>query len=582
MKTSLSKNLRIQSRKIIRLAFLILTFPALINIAFGQTNLCSRDFIETEVLATPTNTSNATVHVNCNIVLQPQDVVKKRILFEGAEDSGLTLDCNGATTGDRATIDGGKGRFGWKDVIEVKSREENGTWNRPANITVRDCNIIGSIRVWGRCPNSDCASLKDSSSKQGHTRRMRASAPRNIVFDNITLTGTGRNPLYFGPGVTGSKLLNSEIKGKSTKVGIYLDAESARNVIDGNTIHVSTGGGSWYRDSEPLIAVDGSSSNRIINNFFSKTNHGGIYLYRNCGYKGVSRHATPSRNLIINNIFYYNRYRGSNRAIHVGAHDGYDYRSFPIWGTCHDDKKNSVGSGVSDRDHARHNAVMQNQFYKRPQKDVIQIGRGGNPLIKTDIAAWGVTNKFHLPVYIDHNETVTDATVNKTRRAGCFLESSQTFMQHGEIRSNVSNVGGRLCSRQDRCDNSYLQRGATTDCRDITEVAFDCRVEGDNNGCETVATCPGNDRIIASKAVCNLEFGSVSQSLVNNLNSNLISVSTPSDKISKGSCHVGSNKTSKDKIGIQFVNGLRSVAVGCKEHDRNGGDCHIKGSLYCR
>ncbi len=575
MKTVLSKNERRWGCKSIRLAIAILIFPAFINIATSQTNVCSRNFIETEVLADPTEPLNATINVNCNIVLRPQDIVKKRMLFEGGEDSGLTLDCNGAT------LDGGKGRFDWKDVIEVKSRKENETWNRPSNIIVRDCNIIGSIRVWGRCPNSDCASLKDSSSKQGHTRRMRASAPRNIVFDNIVLTGTGRNPLYFGPGVTGSKLLNSEIKGKSTKVGIYLDAESARNIIDGNTIHVSTGD-DQFRRSEPLIAVDGSSSNRIINNFFSNLSHGGIYLYRNCGFKGVSRHATPSRNLIINNIFFYNRYRGGNRAIHVGAHDGYDYRSFPIWGTCKADNDNDFGSGVSDRDYARHNIVMQNQFYKRPGKDVIQIGRGGNPPIKTDIATWGITNKFHLPVYINHNETVTDATVNKTRRAGCFIESSQTFVQHGENIVNVSNVGGRLCSRQDRCDNSFLRRGTAIDCREITEVAFDCRVEGNNSGCDTVATCPGSDRIIASKAVCNLEFGSVSQSLLDNLGNNLISVSMPSDTVSRGSCYVGSSKTSKDKIGIQFVNGRRSVSVGCKEHDRNGGDCHIKGSLYCR
>lgn len=461
MKTALWIKESSLERKCIRLAIAIFISLAFINVASGQTNVCSRDFIETEVLAAPTNTSNATVHVNCNIALQVHDVVKKRLLFEGAEDSGLTLDCNGAT------VDGGKGRFDWKDVIEIKSRkEENGIWSRPSNIVVRDCKIIGSIRVWGRCPNSDCASLKDSSSKQGHTRRMRASAPRNITFDSIVLTGTGRNPLYFGPGVTDSKLLNSEIKGKSTKVGIYLDAESARNVIDGNTIHVSTGD-ERFQKSEPLIAVDGSSSNRIINNFFSNLSHGGIYLYRNCGFKGVSRHATPSRNLIINNIFFYNRYRGNNAAIHVGAHDGYDWRSFPLWGTCKKDNGNDFGSGISERDYARHNVVMQNQFYKRLGKDVIRIGRGENLPVKLDVATWGITNRFHLPVYIDHNEKVTAETVNKTRRSGCFLENSQTFMQHDETRINVSNIGGRLCSRLDRCDNSFLQRGTVTDCREI-------------------------------------------------------------------------------------------------------------------
>jgi hypothetical protein len=75
--------------------------------------------------------------------------------------------------------------------------------------------------------------------------------------------------------VTYSKLINSEVKGISSRVGIYLDAESAYNTIENNSIHVDTD------DDEvgetvpflpdrgwPLIAIDGSTGNKIINNNF--------------------------------------------------------------------------------------------------------------------------------------------------------------------------------------------------------------------------------------------------------------------------------------------------------------------------
>ena len=100
-----------------------------------------------------------------------------------------------------------------------------------------------------------------------------------------------------------------------------------------------------------MLAVDGSSYNLIINNWFSGLNNGGIYLYRNCGEGGTVRHATPSYNQIINNVFYYDEYIGFNPSVFIGSRNG--NRSY-----CGDDGGYPFGSNSSDLDYARYNVVM--------------------------------------------------------------------------------------------------------------------------------------------------------------------------------------------------------------------------------
>jgi hypothetical protein len=45
---------------------------------------------------------------------------------------------------------------------------------------------------------------------------------------------------------------------------------------------------------------------------------------------------------------------------------------------------------------------------------------------------------------------------------------------------------------------------------------------------------------------------------------------------------VGFNKLQSGQKEITNIKGFPSVGVGCQEHDKNGGDCHIKGVLYCK
>lgn len=59
---------------------------------------------------------------------------------------------------------------------------------------------------------------------------------------------------------------------------------------------------------------------------------------------------------------------------------------------------------------------------------------------------------------------------------------------------------------------------------------------------------------------------------------NQIKVVRTSDKVSDGYCFIGSNKISKGAKTLYDVQDQIRASVGCKEHDKNGGDCHIKAS----
>jgi hypothetical protein len=421
---------------------------------------CNDEWVQTVVLAEAAEDkfdqngeleeARSYVKLDCNLTLDPEDVVTKRIIVEG-DFQNLTLDCADAK------IDGGPphyNHYSWSpypspgawtphgpvDMITIRSKESSTidsagipVWRRPQNITVKRCNIIGSVRVKGM----EGDSLFESSFMADHTTRARNNAPTGIIFDQVTITGFYRNPLYFGVGVTNSQLINSELNGSSTAIALYLDAESSGNTIRNNNIHVDT-------DTE-LLMIDGSSGNHIIDNWFSALDGGGISLYRNCGERGVARHSTPSNNHIINNIFYYDDYyigpspwnpsvRLGVPSIHLGSRNGEPPGFEPPWdlaGYCDDDDGNPYGSGESDLDHATHNVVMQNKIY---ENDVAY-------------AIWTTNPTVNSPNYIDHNSTVTSA-VWQNNLAGCFV-SPGDFILHGET-VTLSNLVYT-------CDDSFLR-----------------------------------------------------------------------------------------------------------------------------
>lgn len=497
------------------------------------------------------------MRVTGDLTFSPGQKVRGPIVFAGAEASGSTLDCQGAT------IEGGTDTI---VIMPTKSGSGlNARYSPPKNVTIRGCKIKGSVRIWGMGPNANGGEMCQSSRTLDHVARARRNAASGVRLEGLTITANGRIPLYVGPGVSDTTLIDSTIEG-STVLAIYLGAESTRTTIRDNRIHPNT--------TRELIAIDASSNNRIINNRFSNLSHGGIYLYRNCGEYGTIRHSPPAHNQIINNVFYYNRYRGSNPSVFLGSRTVHDGLFDDGPGYCPDDRGFPFGSSVSNWDYARHNVVMQNRIYKRSIADMIRtsyINTKSGPRI----------DQPNDPNYIAHNETVTAAA---KRPAGCYVRDGfgTNFLLHGESLSVFRINGGPRCNgRQLTCNDGEITSSSRPLCR-IEKEELSCQVTGDNDGCRKVAWCPSGTSIVGAVAACNLEYGTVSRAAVDSTPIGVLRVERVSDRREDGSCYVGATtRVSSGQTEIVDVARARGVYVGCQEHDRNGGDCHIRGHLYC-
>ena len=530
--------------------------------------------------------------IDCSLSLTREDVLKgpitKRLIFEGASASGVTVDCNGAT------IDGSPLKPNYDPnqntawyMVEFFSKKlgdsaTGGIWQPPVNVTVRNCKIKGSVSVAGM----DSGSLLMSSRLKGHAERARNNAPRNIVFDHVIIDGQGnRIPLYIYPGVSYFQMLDSEIMGKVYGVSIYLDAESYRNTFRNNFIHTTD------TDSEKreLMALDGSSYNTIINNRFSAINQGGIYLYRNCGEAfdskkghGMIRHSSPIGNTIINNVFSSNL---SCPSIMVGSRQGNGDKDSCSIGDrpyCDHDAGYPFGSSASNHDHAQFNAVMQNQVY-RGVHSVSDMFKAGRPDLNT-------LN------YIEYNETVDRAI---RRKAGCYLSDGYPyFILDGDFVNLFRGANGEPVCRGYRytCNDGVLTRSSDSTCQmsQVGQVDFDCQATANNKGCAKTVSVPPGKKIVGAKAACNLEFGTVSETELNGVLANSVKVLRASDDVSKGSCTLGRTSIRSGEAAISGIIGANRgafglnsfgpnrVLIGCREEDVNGGDCHIKVRLYYR
>lgn len=278
--------------------------------------------------------------LTCRAVLRSGQSITRPLLIEGAEASGAGLDCQGGTVGRPGVATTTR-----QPTIAIWSRRITAAhWSRPTDIRIANCIIHGAVRVWGMGADGDYDDLRASSRTAAHTATAQAAAPSHIEMDRLVIVGTGSIPLYVGPGVTRLSLKNSTLSGHSDATALYLDAESADNRIENNTFSVRTG--------RETVAVDGSARNRIIGNRFALAGRPGVFLYRNCGERGVIRHQTPSDNQITDNVF-----SGASwprpRLVVVGAREG--RRSY-----CNADRGYPWGSSADDGDRATGNIVARN------------------------------------------------------------------------------------------------------------------------------------------------------------------------------------------------------------------------------
>jgi hypothetical protein len=301
------------------------------------------------------------VSINCDVSLQPMQTVIKTMLLEGSAATGATIQCHGASVGN----------------IEIRSGRQvslvNGAtiFDPPERINIQNCHINGHIRITGMTTED----IIPASKQADFTQLARQNAPKHIWLNNVLITANKSwplsIPLYISPGVSDVHLLNSTLKGSSSSVAIYLDAESTQNEIRANHIEVKTG--------REVIAIDGSSHNIIADNYFSGLSKGGIYLYRNCGERGAIRHATPSDNLINGNYFYYDHYWGEHPSIFVGARNGRASYCKPIVQA--NGQPYPFGSSLSPLDFAQRNQISNNRIRKRSAQTMIKVQ---NPAVNAD------------------------------------------------------------------------------------------------------------------------------------------------------------------------------------------------------
>jgi hypothetical protein len=115
----------------------------------------------------------------------------------------------------------------------------------------------------------------------------------------------------------------------------------------------------------------------------------------------------------------------------------------------------------------------------------------------------------------------------------------------------------------------------------VKEVAIECRVSSSNDGCDKVVDCPPGTRVRTARAACNLEYGAVTDEQLSSVQRGYLKVVRSSDHVDEARCWVGTNQVGGGQVAIADIRERTRVSVGCQEHDRNGGDCHIRGSLYC-
>jgi hypothetical protein len=282
------------------------------------------------------------VHLTCSLHLKPGERVTRRLLLEGRAASGVTIACEDASIGP------GEAGTGLLDfAVEIRSRPpsaETPRWDRPTDIVIRGCSILGHLRIWGMGMNGQGPAVRESSHSLGHTQRAQEAAPTRILLDSLTVTAFGRIPVYLGPGVTRVTLKGSRIVGTSSATAVYLDAESADNTIADDDFDIRTG--------REMIAVDGSARNTITGNRFALHGEGAVRLYRNCGEGGTVRHQTPSDNVVTGNTF-----RGAGfftRPIVVNSRNGWDFH-------CSADAGYPFGSSSDDRDNGTGNVTEPNR-----------------------------------------------------------------------------------------------------------------------------------------------------------------------------------------------------------------------------
>lgn len=268
---------------------------------------------------------------HCQVDFAATDVLRP-LRIQGAGASGLRINCNGARIAPKAgstiTTMIQVSPLAEAAVVEAEMLKayEAGHGapvapygvSRPEDVTIDGCQLSGSVllgAVGGNARPLSSRSQLDTSSTP-HILRARQLAVRGIHLSHLKIDAPPAlhigNLVFFQQGVSDSSLSDSTLTGESSSTTMYLAPEGTGNVIERNTFNVAHTAG----NEREILAIDGSSNNIIRGNSFRHVENGGIYVYRNCGETGGTRHQGPSGNQIFDNDFFY--MRSVSAAIWVG------------------------------------------------------------------------------------------------------------------------------------------------------------------------------------------------------------------------------------------------------------------------
>ncbi len=136
--------------------------------------------------------------------------ITRPIVIAGDQLNGATIDCAGGSIGDgdarvftiRSSTDlvpavNQYGHFEhiFSDIEFLKTSQ----WKLPQNITIKNCQINGGVRIYGAGRNGQAETVKLSSHHLDHTARLRTIAPRDIFFENIEFSVSGSTSVYISP-----------------------------------------------------------------------------------------------------------------------------------------------------------------------------------------------------------------------------------------------------------------------------------------------------------------------------------------------------------------------------------------------
>lgn len=323
----------------------------------------------------PATPEQPSVYIDCSLNIPKNAKISKQLIFAGEQASHIVFDGNGAqiqaTYAKPSVLITSQQQANQHQTNQHQTNQHESVWQVPHHITIKNAQIIGSLRIHGMAANGEGEYLRNSSHEAGHTERAQQAAPHHIILDNLTLIGGEHNMMYFAPGVQYVSLKNSHFEGKTDGLALYLDAESGHHVIENNVFQIQT-------KSRELLAIDGSAYNQIRHNQFIEPRHGAIYLYRNCGEGGTVRHQTASYNQLTDNRFVITR-RSKWPLIWIGSRNG--RRSY-----CDADQGYQFGSSLNDADLAQHNVVSGNQFMLKKMTGLAWWMRGiKRQLIRVDV-----------------------------------------------------------------------------------------------------------------------------------------------------------------------------------------------------